>query len=72
MEWFSSAKINKFNFSGNVFGQYFAFCAVVDGVEYKTGMGQNKKEAKANAAQLALDELLDIELTKTSRKFSKK
>lgn len=52
--------------TGNVFGQYFAFCAVVDGVEYKTGMGQNKKEAKANAAQLALDELLDIELTKTS------
>ncbi|XP_041031824.1 adenosine deaminase domain-containing protein 1 [Carcharodon carcharias] len=52
--------------TGNVFGQYFAFCAVVDGVEYKTGMGQNKKEAKANAAQLALDELLDTELSKTS------
>ncbi|XP_051901058.1 adenosine deaminase domain-containing protein 1 [Pristis pectinata] len=52
--------------TGNVFGQYFAFCAVVDGVEYKTGMGQNKKEAKANAAQLALDELLDTELNKTS------
>uniref|UniRef100_UPI00398EE6BB adenosine deaminase domain-containing protein 1 isoform X1 n=1 Tax=Pristiophorus japonicus TaxID=55135 RepID=UPI00398EE6BB len=52
--------------TGNVFGQYFAFCAVVDSVEYKTGMGQNKKEAKANAAQLALDELLDSELSKTS------
>ncbi|XP_043529984.1 adenosine deaminase domain-containing protein 1 isoform X3 [Chiloscyllium plagiosum] len=52
--------------TGNIFGQYFAFCAVVDGVEYKTGMGQNKKEAKANAAQLALDELLDTELSKTS------
>ncbi|XP_038648314.1 adenosine deaminase domain-containing protein 1-like isoform X2 [Scyliorhinus canicula] len=52
--------------TGNVFGQYFAFCAVVDGIEYKTGMGQNKKEAKANAAQLALDELLDTELSKTS------
>ncbi|XP_007906466.2 adenosine deaminase domain-containing protein 1 [Callorhinchus milii] len=51
--------------TGNVFGQYFAFCAVVDGIEYKTGMGQNKKEAKANAAQLALDELLDTELIKT-------
>ncbi|NP_001089899.1 adenosine deaminase domain-containing protein 1 [Xenopus laevis] len=44
--------------TGNVFGAYFAFCAVVDGLEYKTGMGQNKKEAKANAAKLALDELL--------------
>ncbi|XP_031749590.1 adenosine deaminase domain-containing protein 1 isoform X2 [Xenopus tropicalis] len=52
--------------TGNVFGAYFAFCAVIDGIEYKTGMGQNKKEAKANAAQLALDELLlheDSELT---------
>ncbi|XP_078087991.1 adenosine deaminase domain-containing protein 1 [Mustelus asterias] len=53
--------------TGNVFGQYFAFCAVVDDVEYKTGMGQNKKEAKANASQLALDELLDTELSKTSQ-----
>ncbi|XP_062902601.1 adenosine deaminase domain-containing protein 1 [Mobula hypostoma] len=52
--------------AGNIFGQYFAFCAVVDGVEYRTGMGQNKKEAKANAAQLALDELLATELNKTS------
>ncbi|KAM9330472.1 adenosine deaminase domain-containing protein 1 [Gastrophryne carolinensis] len=43
---------------GNIFGAYFAFCAVVDGIEYKTGMGQNKKEAKANASKLALDELL--------------
>ncbi|XP_072898941.1 adenosine deaminase domain-containing protein 1 isoform X2 [Hemitrygon akajei] len=52
--------------AGNIFGQYFAFCAVVDGVEYGTGMGQNKKEAKAKAAQLALDELLATELNKTS------
>ncbi|XP_073511719.1 adenosine deaminase domain-containing protein 1 [Phyllobates terribilis] len=44
--------------TGNVFGAYFAFCAIVDGIQYKTGMGQNKKEAKANAAKLALDELL--------------
>ncbi|KAM4807716.1 adenosine deaminase domain-containing protein 1 [Rhinophrynus dorsalis] len=44
-----------------VFGAYFAFCAIVDGIEYKTGMGQNKKEAKANAARLALDELLQHE-----------
>ncbi|XP_066430789.1 adenosine deaminase domain-containing protein 1 [Eleutherodactylus coqui] len=47
--------------TGNVFGTYFAFCAVIDGIQYKTGMGQNKKEAKVNAAKLALDELLRYE-----------
>ncbi|XP_075705830.1 adenosine deaminase domain-containing protein 1 isoform X2 [Rhinoderma darwinii] len=47
--------------TGNVFGAYFAFCAVVDGIQYKTGIGQSKKEAKANAAKLALDELLHYE-----------
>ncbi|XP_040186351.1 adenosine deaminase domain-containing protein 1 isoform X2 [Rana temporaria] len=47
--------------TGNVFGAYFAFCAVVDGIPYKTGMGQNKKEARANASQLALDQLLQYE-----------
>ncbi|KAG8454100.1 hypothetical protein GDO86_000658 [Hymenochirus boettgeri] len=46
---------------GNVYGAYFAFCAVIDGIEYQTGMGQNKKEAKANAAKLALDNLLHEE-----------
>ncbi|XP_006125663.2 adenosine deaminase domain-containing protein 1 [Pelodiscus sinensis] len=49
--------------TGNVFGSYFAFCAVVDGVQYKTGLGQNKKESKSNAAKLALDELLQLEDT---------
>ncbi|XP_074848046.1 adenosine deaminase domain-containing protein 1 isoform X2 [Carettochelys insculpta] len=49
--------------TGNVFGTYFAFCAVVDGVQYKTGLGQNKKESKSNAAKLALDELLQVEDT---------
>nr|XP_033794387.1 adenosine deaminase domain-containing protein 1 isoform X2 [Geotrypetes seraphini] len=49
--------------SGNVFATYFAFCAVIDGVQYKTGLGQNKKEAKANAAKLALDELLQYDET---------
>ncbi|XP_069487244.1 adenosine deaminase domain-containing protein 1 [Ambystoma mexicanum] len=44
--------------TGNVFGTYFAFCAVIDGMQYKTGLGQNKKDAKANASKLALDELL--------------
>ncbi|KAG9345562.1 hypothetical protein JZ751_008706 [Albula glossodonta] len=44
--------------TGNIQGFYFAFCAVIDGVEYQTGMGQNKKEARAKAAQLALEDLL--------------
>ncbi|XP_073459627.1 adenosine deaminase domain-containing protein 1 [Aquarana catesbeiana] len=47
--------------TGNVFGAYFAFCAVIDGIQYKTGMGQNKKEARANASRLALDQLLQYE-----------
>ncbi|KAI4899921.1 hypothetical protein NFI96_019496 [Prochilodus magdalenae] len=46
--------------TGGITGFYFAFCAVIDGVEYKTGMGTNKKEARAKAAQLALEELLPI------------
>ncbi|XP_060035094.1 adenosine deaminase domain-containing protein 1 [Erinaceus europaeus] len=47
--------------TGNVMGPYFAFCAVVDGIQYKTGLGQNKKESRSNAAKLALDELLQLE-----------
>lgn len=31
---------------------------MIDGVKYKTGMGINKKEARASAAQLALEDLL--------------
>lgn len=31
---------------------------MIDGVEYKTGMGINKKEARLKAAQLAVEELL--------------
>ncbi|NXA51901.1 ADAD1 protein, partial [Nothocercus julius] len=46
---------------GDNIATYFAFCAVVDGVCYKTGLGQNKKESKSNAAKLALAELLDLE-----------
>lgn len=46
--------------SGNVTTLYFAYCAVIDGVEYKTGMGVNKKEAKAKAAQLALQDLIPV------------
>ncbi|XP_072252429.1 adenosine deaminase domain-containing protein 1 [Leuresthes tenuis] len=44
--------------TGNVPGLYFAFCVVVDGVEYKTGMGITKKEARLKAAKLALEDLL--------------
>ncbi|XP_075400943.1 adenosine deaminase domain-containing protein 1 isoform X2 [Tenrec ecaudatus] len=47
--------------TGNVLGPYFAFCAVVDGIQYKTGLGQNKKESRSNAAKLALDELLQLD-----------
>ncbi|KAL2083327.1 hypothetical protein ACEWY4_021100 [Coilia grayii] len=46
--------------TGNVTTLYFAYCAVIDGVEYKTGMGINKKDAKANAAVLALQDLIPI------------
>lgn len=45
-------------FSGNVQGFYFAFCVVIDGVEYKTGIGKTKKEARLQAAILTLQELL--------------
>ncbi|KAF5923339.1 hypothetical protein HPG69_006506 [Diceros bicornis minor] len=47
--------------TGNVMGPYFAFCAVVDGIQYKTGLGLNKKESRSNAAKLALDELLQLD-----------
>ncbi|XP_034546854.1 adenosine deaminase domain-containing protein 1 [Notolabrus celidotus] len=39
-------------------GLYFAFCVVVDGVRYRTGMGITKKKARLNAAELALKDLL--------------
>ncbi|XP_075961431.1 adenosine deaminase domain-containing protein 1 isoform X1 [Anarhichas minor] len=44
--------------TGNIPGLYFAFCVVIDGVEYKTGMGITKKAARLKAAQLALPDLL--------------
>ncbi|KAM6400752.1 adenosine deaminase domain-containing protein 1 [Pluvialis apricaria] len=49
--------------AGNIIRPYFAFCAVVNGVSYKTGLGKNKKESKLDAAKLALDELLNLEYT---------
>ncbi|NXX16751.1 ADAD1 protein, partial [Podargus strigoides] len=59
--------------AGDIIRPYFAFCAVVDGVHYKTGLGYNKKESKSNAAKLALDELLKLEYTwlKSSEKPGK-
>ncbi|KAM6980815.1 adenosine deaminase domain-containing protein 1 [Aplochiton taeniatus] len=44
--------------TGSIPGLFFAFCAMIDGVEYKTGMGVNKKEARAKAAELALEDLV--------------
>ncbi|KAM6120269.1 adenosine deaminase domain-containing protein 1 [Pterocles gutturalis] len=49
--------------AGNIIRPYFAFCAVLDGVSYQTGLGKNKKESKLNAAKLALDELFSLECT---------
>ncbi|XP_058693696.1 adenosine deaminase domain-containing protein 1 [Poecile atricapillus] len=49
--------------AGDVIRPYFAFCAVINGVCYKTGLGKNKKESKLNAAKLALAELLNLEST---------
>ncbi|NXO37793.1 ADAD1 protein, partial [Locustella ochotensis] len=49
--------------AGDVIRPYFAFCAVINGVCYKTGLGKNKKESKLNAAKLALAELLNLEDT---------
>ncbi|NXH87797.1 ADAD1 protein, partial [Edolisoma coerulescens] len=48
---------------GDVIRPYFAFCAVINGVCYKTGLGKNKKVSKLNAAKLALAELLNLENT---------
>ncbi|NWW50553.1 ADAD1 protein, partial [Pedionomus torquatus] len=56
-------ELKETNVAGNIIRPYFAFCAVVDGVSYKTGLGKNKKESKLNAAKLALDELLTVEHT---------
>ncbi|XP_027597350.1 adenosine deaminase domain-containing protein 1 [Pipra filicauda] len=49
--------------AGDIIRPYFAFCAVINGVSYKTGLGKNKKESKLNAAKLALAELLSLENT---------
>ncbi|XP_040904353.1 adenosine deaminase domain-containing protein 1 [Toxotes jaculatrix] len=44
--------------TGNIPGLYFAFCVVIDGFQYKTGMGITKKDARLKAAELALHDLL--------------
>ncbi|NXJ77043.1 ADAD1 protein, partial [Trogon melanurus] len=59
----SQLEFKETNVAGDIIRPYFAFCAVVDGVCYKTGLGTTKKESKSNAAKLALDELLYLEYT---------
>ncbi|XP_061209597.1 adenosine deaminase domain-containing protein 1 [Neopsephotus bourkii] len=54
--------------AGGIIRPYFAFCAVADRVCYKTGLGNTKKEAKLNAAKLALDELLNSTRAKVFEK----
>ncbi|XP_051915746.1 adenosine deaminase domain-containing protein 1 [Hippocampus zosterae] len=44
--------------TANVNGFFFAFCVLVDGVKYETGMGTTKKVARLRAAELALQDLL--------------
>ncbi|XP_026213865.1 adenosine deaminase domain-containing protein 1 [Anabas testudineus] len=44
--------------TGDTPGLYFAFCVVIDGVKYKTGMGTTKKDARLKAAELSLQDLL--------------
>ncbi|XP_056137436.1 adenosine deaminase domain-containing protein 1 [Lampris incognitus] len=41
----------------NTAGVYFAFCAVIDGKIYETGIGTSKKQAKCRAAEIALKDL---------------
>ncbi|XP_008324870.1 adenosine deaminase domain-containing protein 1 [Cynoglossus semilaevis] len=43
---------------GNIPGLYFAFCVVIDGVQYTTGVGKTKKDAKLMASEQALQALL--------------
>ncbi|KFP98531.1 Adenosine deaminase domain-containing protein 1, partial [Leptosomus discolor] len=56
-------ELKETNVAGGSISLYFAFCAVVDGVRYKTGLGRTKKESRLNAAKLALEELLNLECT---------
>ncbi|NXS55156.1 ADAD1 protein, partial [Brachypteracias leptosomus] len=56
-------ELKETNVAGDIIRPYFAFCAVIDGIRYKTGVGKNKKESKLNAAKLALDELLNLDCT---------
>ncbi|XP_072483535.1 adenosine deaminase domain-containing protein 1-like [Notamacropus eugenii] len=47
--------------TGNVTAPPFAICAVVDGTQYKTGLGQTIPESQYNAAKLALDEIFQLD-----------
>uniref|UniRef100_A0A6I8PSC0 Uncharacterized protein n=1 Tax=Xenopus tropicalis TaxID=8364 RepID=A0A6I8PSC0_XENTR len=53
--------------TGNVFGAYFAFCAVIDGIEYKPGMRQ--KKAQGIKVCIVEMELAREDLSKISSAF---
>ncbi|XP_030225165.1 adenosine deaminase domain-containing protein 1 isoform X1 [Gadus morhua] len=55
-----SLEVKETSTPGNTPGFYFAFCVLVDGVTYQTGMGITKKEARRMAAELALKDLLPL------------
>ncbi|KFQ34153.1 Adenosine deaminase domain-containing protein 1, partial [Merops nubicus] len=59
----SQLELKETGVAGDMIRPYFAFCAVIGGVCFKTGLGKNKKEAKLNAAKLALDELLGFQIS---------
>lgn len=61
--WAQNLSENNFStfllfFLDNVPYLRFAFCAVIDGIQYKTGIGTTKKQARHSAAELALQEFL--------------
>lgn len=47
-----------FLFSDIQAGLWFAFYVEIGGVKYRTGFGQSKKEARRQAAEQALEDLL--------------
>lgn len=66
LHWFVQIQCVQLDFketvtTGNVMGPHFALCALVNGIQYKTELGQNKKESQFNAAKFALDELLQLD-----------
>ncbi|KFP73626.1 Adenosine deaminase domain-containing protein 1, partial [Acanthisitta chloris] len=56
-----SVELKETSLAGNIIRPYFAFCAVVNDISYKIGLGSTKKESKKNAAKFALAQLLNLE-----------